>query len=38
LENAAVGAAQAAAERLAGLKVSQDTAKTALRRVVEGTG
>jgi F-type H+-transporting ATPase subunit b len=38
LENAAVGAAQAAAERLAGLKVPQDTAKTALRRVVEGTG
>jgi hypothetical protein len=38
MEDAAVGAAQAAAERLAGLKVSQAAAKTALRRVIEGAG
>ena len=38
IEDAVVGAAQAAAERLAGLKVSHAAAKSALRRAVEGAG
>lgn len=36
LEDAAIGAAQAAAQRLAGLKVPKRTAQAALRRVLEG--
>jgi F-type H+-transporting ATPase subunit b len=35
IEDAAVGAAQAATERLAGLKVAKRTAQAALRRVLE---
>ncbi|MGH6898502.1 MAG: F0F1 ATP synthase subunit B' [Geminicoccaceae bacterium] len=38
MADAAVGAVQAAAQRLAGLKVSQAAAKAAVRRVVGGTG
>ena len=38
MEQAAVDADRAAAERLAGLRVSADAAKTALQSVLEGTG
>jgi F-type H+-transporting ATPase subunit b len=38
IADAAAGAAQAAAARLAGVEVSAAAAKTALRKVLEGTG
>jgi F-type H+-transporting ATPase subunit b len=38
IEEAAAGAAQAAAARLAGVEVSRDAAQTALRSVIGGTG
>jgi F-type H+-transporting ATPase subunit b len=38
IEDAAAGAARAAAERLAGVEVSAKAAQTALRRVLEGAG
>lgn len=37
MEDAAIDAARAAADRLTGIKVSANAAKTALRQVVEGT-